>query len=1025
MQPSTLRLRGWTAALVGVGLATLALAGRPPTADEAREQQTHYRAEHDAAVKAADRFPAPLLRKAEEIARRGDAALEAGRLLQAVSAYRQARWQLPYLAPEVPEHVGRVLGGLRLRHAREVSGLAFSPDGKRLVTASKDRTVVVWDLASGRELRRYLGHTANVRAVAFSRDGKTVASAGDEANIKLWDAGSGKDVRALPTPAGVTALAFSPDGKHLAATCDDRALRVFETATGTLRRAIERLRAVPQSVAFSPDGSALAMGFGGTDGQVFLWQFPKMVENANQPEFWSQQDFAGASYHLAFSPDGKTLARSGPDSVKLYSVPSPGSVGAGGQLRRALVPAGRGVRYTCTAYGKDGKTLFVGGSDGVIYLFDPDNGQALGTFRGHTAAVTALAVPPDAGQLASASADHTVRLWPYNVSAQARAFEGHAGPVWTAAFSPDAQRLVTASGDKTVRIWEAAGGKVLHTLKGHELAVTCALFTPDGKAVLSAGADRVLRLWNADSGAELHTFKGHEGTVTAADISPDGKTIVSGGADGLVKLWDGEGKELLNLAPKVVVTAVDFSPDGEEVASGHVDGTVRLWDAASGKPLRRFLAHDEAVGGLAYSPDGKLLASGGADARVRVWRRDEPRGRPLVFSGHTGPVSSVAFRPDSRYLISAGSDAVIKLWKLDGGSTKDSAQDFRGHKDWVSSVVFSRDGFYIASASVDRTARVWEVTSREIPLVAEHSGAVLAVAVSPDGKTAASGGSDRTIKLWDLATGNERLTLTGHQGDVVALAFTPDGKTLVSSGTDKTLRRWDVVAGRELTPQPGHLQHFHALPNAVPALRVTPDGQRLVVWLRGNERYTTLKVLDLATGRPVLGDNDTNRNVTAVAFTADGKQAAVGAADGTLRRYTLGRIMEPAPGGDWFVFDSGTGFSSLAYSPDGALLIAGSDKGDVKVLRSAKRETVHTLKAHAQAVTACAVSSDGKRFATAGNDNVVKLWDTASGKELRRWDLHLPVQERGGLVAALAFTADGRGLITANANTTLYVLELP
>jgi WD40 repeat protein len=1030
-----------SAAVLAGAIAALASA-RPagsqgPTAAVVRDLQTHYRAERESAVKtgAASKYLPQLLDKADLMARRGEAALEAGRWPQAAEAFRQARWQLPYLPPEVPNHVRLVLGNLRFRHAQEISALAFSPDGRRLATASKDHTVSVWNMGNGREVLRYLGHADYVRAVAFSpaamAGAPLVASAGGEADVHLWDAGTSKEVRTLKGEGTyVTSVAFSPDGKYLAAGCDDRAVRVWEVATGKLRRTAQDFRAIVQAVAFSPDGGILAAGAG--DGQFRLWRFPLMAEKSTEPDFFAQQDFSGSSYHLAFSPDGKVLARSGPDAVKLYAVPVPGNPVLTVPLRRQIAPArdlgGKVRRFTCTAFAKDGRALYIGCTDGLVYLFDPDNGQGLGTYRGHTGEVTALALQPGAGQLASASADHTVRLWQLAGASAARELVGHTGPVWTAAFSPDDQRLVSASADRTVKIWEAASGKALHTLKGARLGVTTALFSPDGKTALSCGGDRVLQVWNADTGELLKTLKGHTGTVTCAGISPDGKTIVSGGADQKLLLWDAAGgKEprVLGEQPSVV-TAVAFSPDGKRIASGHIDQTVRLWDAGTGKLQHRWTGHGGAVAGVAFSPDGRLLASCGADQLVKIWTLADLKAPPVIFSGHTGPVSSVAFRPDSKFVVSGGSDQVVKLWKLAKGSTRDAAQDFRGHKDWVSSVAFSRDGESIASASVDRTVRIWEVTSREVPVLPEHTGAVLAVAVSPDGKVIASGGTDRKVRLWDRNTGAELQTLVGHTDDVVSLAFTPDSKTLISASTDRSLRRWDLATGKEHLPEAGHRQNFEGLLNAPPVLRVSTDGQKLLAWVPGSERFTTLKVLDLTTGNQLLSDNDRGRNVTAVAFTPDGKKAAVGAADGTVRLFTLGRALELRPGGDWFVFEEKTGVSSLAYSPDQATLIVGSDKGEVKVCDVAKKEVIHNIKAHhGQAVTCSVVSPDTRRFATAGNDNSVILFDLATGKELRHWEMHLPVQDRGGFVSALAFTPDGHSLVTANANTTLYVLELP
>jgi len=106
------------------------------------------------------------------------------------------------------------------------------------------------------------------------------------------------------------------------------------------------------------------------------------------------------------------------------------------------------------------------------------------------------------------------------------------------------------------------------------------------------------------------------------------------------------------------------------------------------------------------------------------------------------------------------------------------------------------------------------------------------------------------------------------------------------------------------------------------------------------------------------------------------------------------------------------------------LLYVGNDQGAVKVCKVASREVLRTFQAHNQRVGVLAISADGKRLASAGNENVIKLWDTITGKELRRWDIHQPVQQHG-FVAQMRFTPDGRYLLTANANTTLYLLELP
>ena len=246
---------------------------RLPTADEVKTLKSRYEAERDLLVKKGfdKRFLPILMAKSEEMAKKADAALEKGRLLQATELYRQARWQLPYDSKNVPDqNVARVLGNLRLRHGQEINDLAFSPDGKLLVTGSKDRSVKVWDLENGHELLTYMGHGASVRAVAFSPDGKRVASAGAESAIHLWDPKTGKQEKVIKAEGSyVTDLVFSREGKYLFATQAGEAgkkatLTAFEVDTGKVKRSISEFPLLVHSVAFNQDGSVTLDSHGST-----------------------------------------------------------------------------------------------------------------------------------------------------------------------------------------------------------------------------------------------------------------------------------------------------------------------------------------------------------------------------------------------------------------------------------------------------------------------------------------------------------------------------------------------------------------------------------------------------------------------------------------------------------------------------------------------------------------------------------------------------------------------------------------
>jgi WD40 repeat protein len=1028
----------WAFVVVAAGVlaAGFALAGETqlPTVDDVKALQKHYKAERDVLIKsgAATRFLPNLFDLADSIANRGDSALEGGRLLAASEAYRQARWQLPYQGPGFPQHVARVFGNMRLRHGDEILGLAFSPDGKFLATASRDRTVKIWSMANGHEVTTYRGHTRYVRAVAFSPDGNWVASAGGDKDIHLWNAETGKLVRTLKGTGNYTiALVVSPDGKYLLASGDDRTLRIYDTATAEVKRVVDDFKLIPggglRSLALSPDGKRL--GGGAENGDVRLWQYPD-VATLNSPAYWAQQDAEGSSNFLCFSPNSKMLLRCGSDAIKIYDVQQPGSdIKVEGPRFYFMPPDDPKNKtkihlFTCATFSKDGKMLFTGCTDGIIRLYEMENGQPAGTFKGHNGEITALVFNTQGTTLASASTDYTVRLWNFDIVLQARNFAGHTEPIWCVDISPDGQRLVSCGADHTCRVWDVAGGGVLRTFAETNAGLTAAHFHPNGKSILMGGGDKLLRLCEADSGKLLQTFEGHTATVTAAVFNGDGTKIVSGGADKSVIVWSTEtGKPLVTMAVGSLVMAVAFTPDGKQVAVGSVDHMVRLYDAATGKPGPQWVAHNAALGGLAFDGKGELLATCGFDTLVKIWKMSDPGKNALVLAGHNGPVSAVAFRPDGKFLVSAGNDLVIKLWKADNDTFKE-AQIFRGHKEWITALAFSRNGYYVASAGADKGIKLWEVASRELPLTAEHTGAVMAVAVSPDGKLIASGGTDRTIKIWDRAIGIELAALRGHTDTILALGFAPDNKTLFSSGADRNIRRWDATTGKELPP----LANQHQLTGfvvPVPALALAPDGKTLFAWVPTNERGCMIQLFGTKTGDEIGRIIDRDRHVVAVGFSQDGKRTALGAKNGTVRLFPLVEKTQSKAEGDWVMFPKGEELTSLAIAPDASFVVGGNDKGTIKICEPTKGQVLKSLDAHGQRVTAIAVSPDGKLVATATLDNVVKVWNRATGKELRSWTMPALVQDRSGFVTQLTFTPDSRFLMTANSNTTLFMLELP
>jgi WD40 repeat protein len=587
------------------------------------------------------------------------------------------------------------------RHENSILSVAFSPDGKSILTGSQDSTARLWDL-QGNLVRLFKGHEGIISSIAFSPDGETILTGSTDKTARIWDLQGNLLQKFIGHRGIIFCVAFSPDGKTILTGSTDKTALLWNLQ-GKVLRVFTGHENTISSVAFSHDSKSILTG--SNDKTARLWDL-----QGNPLHVFNGHDNAITS--VAFSYDDKYIFTGSKDSTaRLWDL-------KGIVLR---VFKGHENIITSVAPSSDGKCLLTGSWDKTVLLWDMQ-GKILQVFKGHEAEIEAVAFSPDGRTIISGSGDRTARLWDLE-GRVLQEMRGHDEVINSVAFSHDGKSILTGSNDKTAMLWNLQG-EILQVFKGQEEGIWSVAFSPDDKTILIGSTDKTARLFDLD-GKVIQLFTGHEDVIWAAAFSPDGKRIITGSGDKTARLWDLKGNMLqVFVGHEGSINSVAFSPDGKKILTGSWDRTVRLW-TLDGTLLKLFPGHDGYINSVGFSPDGKNIISGSWDKTVRLW---DLQGNLLqVFKGNDGYVSSVAFSPDGMSIltVSSGSslgmmgteDNTACLWDLKGNLL----QLFKGHEGSIKSVAFSPDGKMIITGSWDKTARLWEIKESHKTFVGQNS----------------------------------------------------------------------------------------------------------------------------------------------------------------------------------------------------------------------------------------------------------------------------------------------------------------
>jgi WD40 repeat protein/tetratricopeptide (TPR) repeat protein len=856
-------------------------------AEEARQAAERERAAHDEAVQQQRKAEALA---AQQFVHSGTRLLDQGDVSGGLVWFAAALEEQDQAdAARAENH--RIRLGMLLRqcprpvrvffHPGNVQQAAFSPDGRRLVTAGDDGTAQVWDVATSKAVGAALRHPEPLTQSLFSPDGRRLLTVCGKVNsfqdsrqeVRVWDVATGKAVTPplghmtpLLRPVGMSGVvAFNSDGRYVLTCPDAYTAQVWEASTGEPACAPFRHDEALDHALWSPDGRhVLTLAIGDGMGHGLLRAPPGEAE-----------------------PEPKEKPREGP-TARLWDVAT----------ARAVVlplPYPRNVASLHGAFSPDGRRVVIGGLGGVpVRVWEPATGRVIEMAGPRQTLYHGCRFSPDGRRIlgaATESSGSVVRVWDATTGQpDGPALAGSARSPWTPVFSPDGRHVLTPERDGFPRLWSIPAGRQLSVPLEHQAEVNQVLFGPDGRHLLTVSRDNAVRVWDVLRGEALTPSYKHDSPVLQASFNPDGNLVltVSGNTS---RLWSIEPRPVRGLLAKQdrPITHVQLSPDGRRLltASGRpFFSEVRVWDTTVDPPTATALQLEGECQKVELSPlDGcVLLAQTGKVKSCRLWYPGTGRLVALDLPQQIASLHSL-FSSDGRYVFThVFRDPMVtesvesRAWSAATGEAAGPTVQHTGGWGHPYQALATPDGLRLL-AWIDDGERVWDLGNGQpvTPVCRPEAGARLhAVQFSADGRRfltlAYPAKPPAQAQVWDTRTGaalspalpftSEAIRLN-RSGDRLLTLYQPRG------GDPQTVCVWDVVTGRRVTPPSLH-------DGAVTQASFSADGR----WLLTASADRTARVWNAATGEPLTPPLKHDRAVTRAHFSADGRHVVTGVEQG-------------------------------------------------------------------------------------------------------------------------------------------------
>jgi WD40 repeat protein/DNA-binding SARP family transcriptional activator len=906
----------------------------------------------------------------------------------------------------------------------EMSEVAVSPDGGKALTAASTPLnnhagfgfpVTLWDLQTGEALKQLVGHNSSVFGLVISPDGRRAL--GGSNTLIEWDLETGEQVSRFNFSAN--AIAYRPDGRTALIGSEDGTVRLLVLDPGAEIGRFPTGSEFVKDVAYSPDGRTALTN----DTQdLHLWD----LETGKN--IWTVNSTGGFVYH-SFSPDGKQILASEVDFVNVMDAATGEKLG---KLEGGIV----------FAFDPDSR-IVLSGIDKLIH-WDLKTGERVKEID--TGDVAGVAISPDGRTALSAEFDGSVNWWDLETGERLRRMEGHTNFVWSVAFVDDRTAL-SASEDSTMILWDLESGSPIRSFLGHSGGIKRVALSPDRRLALTASRDKTMILWDVQSGEPLRRYAGHSDQLRTVAWHPGGKEALTGGNDNQAIRWriDADLPAFLawveqNRYVRELTCAERQAYHVEPPCEGEIatePDSPTAPPQGSGAALLSPLPLPEQLPVEPSPAPIQAKPAGAASWGVNLGEIPAGGGQVWEYAGRAGERLSIRVAADrpadrtwgvERQRESGVLDPTLAVYAPDGNllAESDDLENGLTTDAYLAALTLPETGaFRIEVRSYqDQTAGGYRLNLAEPSPLVFQAGLYTAagLAITPNGRTALVGTGNRLFEaltvdnriwVWDLVTGEAARQMEGHTSMPAALAASPDGRRALSAGLDGVAILWDLETGVEI----GRL-----------------DNQGVALWcvLFGPDDLTALTcsddldliLWDLESGKVIRRFEGHTGWLTDLALAPDGKTAYSTAWDNTVRAWDLAGGKQIAL---YQPFATGQTIG-LAVSPDGARLLVGGGEytvhpierpnAPIALLDAKTGEELLTLEGHTSWVSSVAFSPEGRYALSGSRDLTVRLWNLTTGEQLAVFTGHTDE------VWKVAFSPDGLTGYSTSLDGSLRVWDL-